>query len=83
MGTESSTEIYELEKLFNEELECEFSHKAPENCTKSATHRVADCKKAAFVCAYGAELIFQMIEAGNKCMHCNRPALACWKVLSV
>lgn len=83
MTTESALSVYELERLFKEEVRCEFTHKDPSNCGGTATHRVRDCKKAAFVCAYGAERIFSMIEQGNKCMHCLQSAFDCWQLRAI
>lgn len=82
--TDSQTdiEIIALEELFNEESHCEMSH-TESRCSAAVTHVAVDCRRQFLICSSAHAIIQKMIKQRAKCVHCDKSASSCWRVVGV
>lgn len=88
MDTLVPVEDTTLESWLDEELPCQFDHRAKATtCTVHVTHRVITCVREGNVCdaaAQYASATLRECEAKNmKCAACKRLCVECWAVIPI
>lgn len=75
-------EVFELEKAWERECECEAVHTMTV-CSVEVTHFAVWCESPTKVCFASAARSLFVMGAGVNCFCCKRLARDCWRILPI